>query len=313
MNFDRLARSLIWASMGLGMLELIAPKQLQRLVGVRRGNYSWLIRLLGAREIMSGLMIFAQARPSKGAWARVIGDTMDLGVLGAAGSLPRTEKNKLAVAAVSILGITALDALAAVQVSRTQAEANQYSVMTREDLGGKARNGVFHVTKSITINRTPEALYSFWRNFENLPQFMHHLEAVHVIDERRSRWVARAPAGTQVDWEAEISEDRPNEMIAWRSTNDADVANSGTVRFEPAPAGRGTVVRVEIDYRPPAGKIGKVVARLFGEEPEQQIAGDLRRFKQVMELGEVVRSEGSPEGYGQKLQLPAWPKDEGGK
>jgi len=313
MNFDKVARGLIWASMGLGLAELVAPKQIQRLVGVRRGDYSWLIRLLGVRELMHGLMIFTQARPSQGVWSRVVGDTIDLGVLGAALTLPRTEKSRVAIAAASILGITALDTLTAVQVSRKQAEAQQYSVLSRRDLGGRAKNGVFHITKSITINRSPEELYRFWRNFENLPQFMHHLKEVHVVDEKRSHWVAKAPAGTQVDWEAEITDDRPNELIAWRSTEDADVRNSGVVRFERATGGRGTVVRVELDYRPPAGKVGKVVAKLFGEEPEQQIAGDLHRFKQVMELGEVVRSEGSPEGYGQKMQLPAQPVNEGRK
>jgi uncharacterized membrane protein len=156
-------------------------------------------------------------------------------------------------------------------------------------------------------NRASDELYQFWRNFENLPQFMYHLKAVRVIDDRRSHWEAKAPAGKRVQWDAEITNDQPNEEIAWQSTFNADVPNSGRVRFEPGPAGRGTVVRVEIEYRPPGGAIGKVIAKLFGEEPGQQVAGDLHRFKQVMETGEVLRSDGSMQGYGQKMQQPARP------
>jgi uncharacterized membrane protein len=111
-----------------------------------------------------------------------------------------------------------------------------------------------------------------------------------------------------VEWDAEITEDRPNEMIAWRSLPDADVTNSGVVRFEPAPAGRGTVVRVEIAYRPPGGAAGRLFAKLFGEEPAQQVKGDLNRFKQVIETGEVVVSDSVPQGLGQKMQRPGRPK-----
>jgi uncharacterized membrane protein len=114
-----------------------------------------------------------------------------------------------------------------------------------------------------------------------------------VIDDRRSRWRAKAPAGTSVEWEAELIDDRPNELIAWRSLEGSTVDNSGFVRFERAPGGRGTVVHVELRYCPPAGALGAAVAKLFGEEPRQQLYDDLRAFKQVMELGEVVKSDAS--------------------
>src|SRR5262249_43303222 len=130
----------------------------------------------------------------------------------------------------------------------------------------------------------------------NLPRFMKHLESVQVKGERRSRWMAKAPAGTRVEWDAEITEDRPNELIAWRSLEGADVDNSGSVRFERAPCGRGAVVRVEMRYSPPAGVIGAGVAKLFGEDPEWQVKDDLRRFKQVMEAGEIITTEGQPAG-----------------
>lgn len=149
------------------------------------------------------------------------------------------------------------------------------------------------VEKSVTINRSPEELYRFWRNFENLPRFMNHLESVKVTGEGRSHWVAHAPAGKTVEWDAEINNEKENELIAWRSLEGADVDNAGSVRFEPAADGRGTTVRVTLKYDPPAGRLGSLVARLFGEEPSQQIEEDLERFKQVMETGE---STGQPTG-----------------
>jgi uncharacterized membrane protein len=153
-----------------------------------------------------------------------------------------------------------------------------------------------HAEKSVTINRPAEDLYRFWRDFANLPRFMKHLDSVSTSAERRSHWVATGPAGTKVQWDAEITEDRPNELIAWRSLEGADVANSGMVRFEPATGGRGTVVRVVLDYNPPAGALGASVAKLFGEAPQQQIEGDLRRFKNIMEAGEIPTTTGQTEG-----------------
>ncbi len=157
-------------------------------------------------------------------------------------------------------------------------------------------NRALHVERVFTVARSPEDLYNFWRKLENLPQFMQHLERVEVLDERRSHWVAKGPAGTDIEWDAEILEDAPNQRITWRSLEGADVANDGTVRFEPAVAGRGTEVRVSLSYSPPAGKLGATVARLFGENPEQQVRDDLRRFKSLMEAGEIPATEGQPSG-----------------
>ena len=152
------------------------------------------------------------------------------------------------------------------------------------------------VEKSIIINKSPEELYRFWRSFENLPRFMNHLESVTTTGGGRSHWVAKAPAGTTVEWDAEVYNEKENELIAWRSLDGADVDNAGSVRFEPATGGRGTNVRVTLRYDPPGGALGAAVARLFGENPEQQIDEDLRRFKQVMETGEVVSTAGQPSG-----------------
>lgn len=153
-----------------------------------------------------------------------------------------------------------------------------------------------HVEEAMTVNRTPWDLYQFWRNFENLPSFMKHVESVEVLDEKRSHWAIKAPAGTTVEWDAEIINDEPNALIAWRSLGNANVDNAGSVRFVPGPEGRGTEVRVVIDYIPPAGVVGKWVASLFGKNPASQIREDLRRFKRVMETGEVPTTEGQPVG-----------------
>jgi uncharacterized membrane protein len=152
------------------------------------------------------------------------------------------------------------------------------------------------VEKSITVNRQPEELYRFWRNFENLPKFMSHLESVRVTGDRRSHWVAKAPAGASVEWDAEIINEKENEMIAWRSLEGADVDNAGSVHFTRATGGRGTEVRVVLEYDPPGGALGALFAKVFGQAPDQQIQEDLRRFKQVMEAGETPTTEGQPSG-----------------
>jgi uncharacterized membrane protein len=128
---------------------------------------------------------------------------------------------------------------------------------------------------------------------------MHHLESVRTLDNGRSHWVVRGPAGADIEWDAEIVEDRANELIAWRSLPRSDVQHHGSVRFRQAPGDRGTEVEVQLEYDAPGGKAGAVIAKLFGEEPLQQLRDELRRFKQVMETGEVVRSDGSLEGAGQ--------------
>lgn len=156
------------------------------------------------------------------------------------------------------------------------------------------------VEKSVTIlNKSPEELYQFWRNLENLPSFMKHLKSVTVIDDQRSHWVANAPGNTTVEWDAETLIDDPDKkLIAWSSLEDADIDNSGLVRFQAAPPGRGTEVKVVLEYNPPGGIVGVTIAKLFGEEPEQQLGDDLKRFKQLMEAGEIATTEGQPSGRG---------------
>ncbi|HEV2860477.1 MAG TPA: SRPBCC family protein [Pyrinomonadaceae bacterium] len=173
--------------------------------------------------------------------------------------------------------------------------AGQEGLRNSDNVSVPAERGT-KLEKSVTIDKPAGELYRFWRNFENLPRFMNHLESVHVTGENRSHWVAKAPAGTSVEWDAEIYNEKEGELIAWRTLEGADVASAGSVHFEEAAGGRGTVVRVVLKYDPPAGKLGALVARLFGENPEQQIDEDLRRFKQLMETGETATTEGQTSG-----------------
>ena len=152
-----------------------------------------------------------------------------------------------------------------------------------------------HIEKSITVNSTPKELFRFWRNFENLPRFMEDLESVTKLDETRSHWVANGPGGKQVEWDAEIYNEKENELIAWRSLPGSDVTNAGSVHFEEAP-GHGTYVKVVLNYNPPGGKAASLLAKLFGKEPGQLIEHNLRRFKQLIETGEIPTTEGQTSG-----------------
>jgi len=152
------------------------------------------------------------------------------------------------------------------------------------------------VEKSVTVNATPEQLYTFWRNFENLPRFMHNLESVQVHDTKRSRWVAKGPAGKSVDWEAEIINEIPNELIGWRSIDGSEVDNAGSVHFKPATGNRGTEVKVILRYDPPAGKFGARISKLLGEDPASNVQEDLRRLKMLVETGEIATIEGQATG-----------------
>ena len=169
-------------------------------------------------------------------------------------------------------------------------------VTRKEDLGEQARSQLIEphgdtlVGKTVTINRPKAELYSFWRDFTNLPRFMENVVSVVPVAEGRTHWMVKAPAGKTVEWISVITEDRPDEAIAWTSEEGADVPNSGRIDIRDAPGGRGTWVSATILYDPPSGIIGKVVAKMFQREPAIQARRDLRRFKQLMETGEIATS-----------------------
>ena len=181
-----------------------------------------------------------------------------------------------------------------------------YSVAGVNNAGGDTQDAVrkrlgdtgIKVTHAVTIMKPAAELYVYWRDFTNLPRIMDHLESVTVSNDINSHWVAKAPLGSTVSWDAEIINDVPNEVIAWRSLPGADVDNAGAVTFKPGLPGRGTEVRVSLSYAPPAGKPGAVIAKLLGEEPKKQLDDDLRHFKNQMETGERPTTEGQPSGRG---------------
>jgi uncharacterized membrane protein len=276
MDTDKVARGLGWFSIALGAAELIVPRAIARICGSR--NHSALIRAYGAREMVAGIGLLTTGRPAGWLWARFAGDMVDLGSLGAVAGSPENDRGRAAFAIANVAAVTVLDFLCAEQ-------------HTRSDTRFAAR-----AEASMIINRSPEECYHFWRNFENFPRFMRYLSSVRSTDDRRSHWVMQLPEGPRFEWDAEIDDDAPNERISWRSLPGSTVSHSGSVEFEPAPGGRGTIVRVQIDYGNLAHAMGAAAATLLGRDPEQIVRKEMRRFKQVIEVGEVITTEGQSAG-----------------
>jgi uncharacterized membrane protein len=276
-NGEGLARALGWFSIGLGLAEIVAPRGLAKLIGIR--EHPTLLRMFGLREIASGVGILLCRRPAGWLWARVGGDLMDLACLGTALKSETAKPGKTAAATMAVVGVSVLDLLASERLSRGH-----------DTTAGEPNERAVRVQMSLTINQPPEAVYRFWRDFQNLPRFMSHLEDVQVTGEQSSHWRAKVPTGTTVEWDAQITEDRPNEVIAWRSLASSTMEHSGSVRFKPAPGGRGTEITVEMWLNLPGGVIGTTIAKLFGSAPEQFVSEDLRRLKQLMETGELARA-----------------------
>ena len=279
----RVARQLGWFSVALGSIELLAPGLFTRAIGA--GSSSLVraaTRICGVREIASGVGILTTPRPAGWVASRVVGDVMDLAMVTAAFALPSARRGRLLAATAAIVGVTVVDA--------------KYAQRLRGAAGAEGRAA--RARRTITISRPAEELYRAWRDVSSLPQFMPRIESVRRIDDRRSHWMARGPLGVYLEWEAEITEDRPNQLIAWRSLPGSRIDTVGVVHFDPAPGGRGTEVTVELEYTPPGRELTAQLAWLVGQAPEQQLQEDLRRFKQLMETGQIVVSEGALHGVG---------------
>jgi uncharacterized membrane protein len=250
--------------LGLGLVEVLAPRAVGRAVGV--GDYPEIIRMLGVRGIVTGLGMLSQREPGNWAWARVAGDAMDLALLGAAASAPDADPRRIAAATAGVLGVAALDAYAGQRLTASHsAEAPRIAVI-----------------HTANIDSTPGEVYRFWRRLENLPRFLSHLESVSTVSDRVSHWAANAPAGAGVEWDAEIVDDQPGRRIGWRTLPGSQVTHEGMVSFESAIGGRSTVLRIEMLYLPPAGRVGTRIARSFGADPAVQIADDLRRLERLL-------------------------------
>lgn len=278
-----LATFLGWFSVGLGAVELLAPSAVARAIGVRpTPTWNGLLQLFGLRELSTGAGILKNPTSKEWVGMRVGGDALDLVTLGVA--LTQTVNPARTLAAMGIvLGATLLDVIGSERLAERR----------KLPAHGVSRAPEPVVMRSITVGRPVEEVYAFWNDFTNFPRFMQHVKSIEVLDDTRSRWRATGPAGTRAEWIAEIVERRDNELIAWQTVDEPTLYHAGKVTFRAAPRDEGTIVTVEMRYAPPGGALGAALLKLFRKEPGQQVIDDLRRFKQVMEIGEVLYSDAS--------------------
>ena len=302
---DGATKFLGWFSIGLGLAEIFAPRAVAKLVGIKdEDEYVGTLRQFGVREIAAGLGILARPKPTYWVWSRVGGDAIDLAWL--TRRLRDTDedndKMKLLAAITAVAGVTALDIMQGTKMTSENLPS------TGHDEGsfqvGQGDDGTVRLEAQVTVGASPEECYEFWKNLENLPRVVGHLDSVRALGDGRSHWKAKAPAGLSVEWDAETIEDRPNEYIAWHALEHEQVDNLGSVTFVPAPGDRGTEVHLEMEYHPRGGAIGAKIANLFKKIPQGALMMDLRRFKQLMELGEVVQSDATAS---RKMPHPAQP------
>ena len=258
-------------SLALGAAELVFPRQLARLIGIEPSvGTSLITRLAGARGIAAGIGVLAMPRRPAPLWARVAGDALDIAMLGLAARNAKSGWRLLgAVAAVG--GFTAVDIVTAMRTQKHYDEANRPVVF------------------SVTIKKSPLVVYEVFRDFSRLPEFMDYLAEVNEKDSVRSHWVAKTPLGN-VGWDAIITADVPGELIAWQSAPESRIKVHGKVTFAKAPGRESTEVRVEMKLGFTGIGVSTALAKLFSKA---QIKGDLRRFKQIMETGEVLQSDAS--------------------
>ena len=286
---DRLMRFLGWLSLGLGTPPALQPDGFLRTIGIKDTppRRAVAVTLVGMREFAAAAGLLYLNSPAW-LWGRVGGDILDLTMLGSSlRNRSSRDQRRTAAALTAVAAITAVDTYAAITRSLTRVRT--------ETVG------------TTTISKSPQEVYDRWRQLTSLPTFMAHLEEIRVTGERTSHWRTVPVGGRHFEWDAEITEDVPGRRISWHPTDHAAVWNEGTVSFLEAPGGRGTEVHVRMRYALPGGRLGQLMARLLGEDPRQQLDDDLRRFKQVVETGEVVRSEGAPTGKRARREFPQHP------
>jgi len=281
-----LAEGLGWFSIALGTAAILAPRTLANISGAGRRHPN-LTRGVGVRELAAGMGVLALSNPAPWLWSRVVGDVMDLAMLGTAMRPGNSRRGRAAFSFAAVAGVLAVDAFAATQFTRHGGHPL---------LSGVAAPTYLYFETSIATTKTPEECYRFWRNVENLPRFMTGLQSVRALDDRRFHWVAKGSDGEAMEWDCEITEDRPGSAVAWRTLEGAQIPSAGSVIFEPAPNGRGTIVRASMHYSPPGGRLTASLARMLRQDPQSQVREDLRRFKQLLETGEIATTHGQPTG-----------------
>lgn len=286
-----LVKGLGVASVGLGLTEVLVPARVAVLAGVAPTRRSRaVIRALGLRECGHAAALLLGSE--KLVWTRVAGDVLDIAVLAVGVGRNPAGRKRGAISAIALTAIGGADLYAALRATRSEGRPRH------------AGNHRHHTLRAaVTVQRSPQDVYNFWRDVENLPSFMYHLKSVTADADGRSHWVANAPVGQPVQWDAQITEDQPGRRIAWQSLPGSGIENGGSVDFAPDSSGKGTEVRVTIGYQLPGGALAKAASTLLGESPDQQVNDDLRRFKQILETGQVLRSDGSPDGTAAFSQL----------
>jgi uncharacterized membrane protein len=272
-------RTLGWLSVALGLGGLFVPRTMARWSGL--SGHESLLAAVGARELVSGIGLLTQRDKVPWLWARVAGDALDLAILGLA-SAPRGGRGARAAGTAVVAAITAADVAAAIAYPRTSSQASP----SRD----------VYLERSIIVNKPPRECYDWWRDLRNMPRFTRNLEKVTPLDENNSLWVSREFAGTRVEWRSRINEDVPGERILWSATRDSSFAHAGSVTFAPATGGRGALIRVSIHYHVPGGRIGAALAQFLGPDPMGEVRENLRRFKQLLETGEIATTVGQPSG-----------------
>lgn len=277
---EQIARALGWFSIGLGLAQIAAPHGLAKLIGIEPKPI--LFRLLGAREITSGVGILAGGhKPAAAMWSRVGGDAMDLALLGAAFLSPDSKKGRVVAATAAVIGVTLLDFACSQNLTQSQSP-----------------DGKTEVERSITIGKSADELYRLWREPNTLPQLMQHFIQITPTGDTRAHWKINAPLGQTFEWDAELTEDRPGEFIGWKSSENAPISNEGAVHFRPAPGDRGTVATLRFRFEAPGGAIGSAAASLFDFVPEKLASQALRSFKSLAETGEIPTLVKNPSARG---------------
>jgi len=278
------ARMLGYVSVGLGLAALLAPRSVGRLTGLQ--EHAGLLRFIGGRELASAAGLLTQRDKAPWLWSRVAGDAMDLALLGTALRPSNPGRNRAMGTIAAVAALSAVDIAASVRETSRRSERLPRAKAQAEPL----------VEHSITVGRSPQECYAFWRDVTNHPKFSRMLESVTPIDDRRSHWVLKPSGGSKVEWDSEITVDKPGEKLAWHSVGGSPVTHAGVVQFEAAPGGRGTIMRVMMHYRAPAGRLAAGLAKLMGKDPNRQVREDLRRFKSLLETGEIPTTRGQPSG-----------------
>jgi uncharacterized membrane protein len=281
---ERAGDALGWLSIGLGLGALLAPRAVSSAIGM--AGHTSILRAVGLRELVSGVGLLTQNDRTPWLWSRVAGDAMDLALLGTAARPGNPDRHR-AVGALAVVGsIAAVDLAASIQQTQRRRQGGELVTGGHEAF----------VEQALTVKKSAQECYEYWRELSNLPRFMRMVHSITVKDDTHSHWVIRTPAGAKLEWDSEITVDRPGERIAWHSTGDSSVTHAGSVRFETAPGDRGCIVRVLMHYRPPMGRASIGIAKLLGRDPASEVREDLRRFKQLIETGEIPTTQGQPSG-----------------